>query len=254
MLTFINFLKGLATVQSGLIVLLILSFILNRYQKKMLAKFFLGFSVLLFLLCSTSYLPNYFADKLETKYLPFNPMVNKIDTGKVLIHVLGSGNTLDDRLPANEQLGLTALGRLVEGIRIHRMIKNSVIVCSGYSSLGLETQAEVTKRAAIVLGVEVDKLETLDTPSTTQEEAKALSMQYDTTTQLIVVTDALHMPRAIKLFKAAGFNPIAAPTNYKINHGPSLHKIGWWPSMGNIALMDYVIHESLGNLKASFFK
>lgn len=75
--------------------MLILAFILNRYQKRKLAIFFLGVSILIFLLCSTSYLPNYQADKLERKYLPFTLTINSNDTEKVLIHVLGSGYVLD---------------------------------------------------------------------------------------------------------------------------------------------------------------
>lgn len=254
MIDFLYNLKGQATVQNVLIALLILAYIFNRYQKIKLSKFFLGISILLFLLCSTSYLPDYLTNKLERKYPPFDLLNNSIDTGKVLIHVLGSGYTLDKRLPANAQLGLVALGRLAEGIRIHRDIKNSVIICSGYSPLGLETQAQVTKRAAIVLGVEADRLQTLNTPSTTMEEAEALGEKFNKTSQLIIVTDAIHMPRAMKLFKREGFNAIAAPTNYKVNEGPTQSEIKWWPSMGNIELMNYVIHEYLGNLKASVFK
>jgi uncharacterized SAM-binding protein YcdF (DUF218 family) len=253
MIAFLYNLRGQVTVQNGLIALLILAYIFNRFQKRKLAKFCLGISIFLFLLCSTSYIPDYLANKLERKYPPFDLLNNSFDTGKVLIHVLGSGYTLDKRLPANAQLGLVALGRLAEGIRLHRLIKNSVIICSGYSSLGLETQAEVTKRAAIVLGVEADKLETLNTPATTAEEAEALRKKFNETSQLVIVTDAIHMPRAMKLFKQKGFNPVAAPTNYKVNEGPRRPEIKWWPSMGNIELMNYIIHEYLGNLKASVF-
>lgn len=51
--------------------------------------------------------------------------------------------------------------------------------------------------------------------------------------------------------KAEGFDPIAAPTNYKVNDGPDEYGMKWWPSFDNISLMNYVIHEWLGNLKAS---
>jgi uncharacterized SAM-binding protein YcdF (DUF218 family) len=254
MLTFLYNLKDQATVLNGLFVLLILAYIFNRYQKRKLATLFLGTSILLFLLCSTSYFPEYITNKLERKYSSFNLSATSIDTGKIVIHVLGSGYTLDKKLPANAQLGLVGLGRLAEGIRIHRLIKNSIIICSGYSSLGLETQAQVTKRAAIVLGVDADKLETLNTPRTTKEEAEELGKRYSKMSQLIIVTDAIHMPRAIKLFKAEGFNPTAAPTNYKVSEGLKQNKMKWWPSIEDIGLMNYVIHEYLGNLKASIFK
>lgn len=254
MISFLYDLKGQATVVNGLIILLITAFICNRYQKRKIAIFLLSISILLYIICSTYYLPHYLVAKSERKYDPLNLRVNNNDTGKVLILVLGSGYTLDKRLPANAQIGLTALGRLAEAIRIHRSIKNSAIVCCGYSALGLETQAQVTKRAAIVLGVETDKIETLNRPRTTAEEAEELSLQYNKTSKLILVTDALHMGRALKLFQRVGFKPIAAPTNYKVNIGPSQYGMRWWPSYGNIALMNYIIHESLGDIKAYLFK
>lgn len=247
----IYFLKGQLTVANGLLALLVLSLIFYRYKKIKWAKILIAVSILLFFLCSTAYLPEYFTDKLERKYSPFIIEQSRFDTGKVLIHVLGSGYSLDERLPATAQLGLPALGRLAEGIRIHRGIKNSEIICSGNSMFAEETQAQVTKKAAIILGVAADELETLDTPGTTQEEADALSGRFNKGSQLIVVTDAIHMPRAIKLFTAAGFKPVAAPTNYKVNEGPSRYKIKWWPAISNISLMNYVIHEWLGNIKAS---
>jgi uncharacterized SAM-binding protein YcdF (DUF218 family) len=251
MANFLYALKGQFTVLNLLILLLILSFIFNRYKKKKVALVFLCVTIALFLCASTAYLPNFLAGKLERKYPPYIHAQYFSDSEKVLIHVLGSGYVLDKRLPPNAQIGWCALGRLAEAIRIHRMIKNSIIVCSGYSSLGLETQAQVTRRAAIALGVDSIQVETLNLPSTTQEEARELSTHYSKKSHLIVVTDAIHMPRAVKLFKAQGFNPIAAPTNYKINEGPMQDDIRWFPSFERIGLMNYVIHEFLGNLKAS---
>lgn len=249
--SFLYNLKGQVTVLNLLVLFLILAFVLNRYKKRKPALFLLSVAIVLFLLCSTAYLPNYMADKLERTYTPYQVNGNSSDTSKVLIIVLGSGYTLDKRLPATAQIGWCALGRLAEGIRVHRPLKNSMLICSGYSSLGLETQAQVTRRAAIILGVDSTHLDTLNTPSTTQEEATALGIHYNKASRLIIVTDAIHMPRAIRIFKTEGFNPVAAPTNYKVNEGPVQDVLKWWPSLDHLNLMNYVIHEWLGGLKAS---
>lgn len=254
MFSFFYDLKGQVTVLNALALLLILAFVFKRYQRGKTAALLVMISMLVFLVCSTSWLPNYLAYKLERKYIPFNPPFNSTDSDKVLIHVLGSGYALNNKLPPTAQLGPVALGRLVEGIRIQRMVKNSVIICSGFSPLGLESQAEITKRAAIVLGVEAINLETLIAPATTQQEAEELGKRYVKTSRLIIVTDAIHMKRAIKLFKAEGFDPTPAPTNFKVNKGPDQDRMKWWPSFKNIDLMNYVIHENLGTLKATIFK
>jgi uncharacterized SAM-binding protein YcdF (DUF218 family) len=251
---FLYNLKGQATIMNGLVLLIIVAFLLLRYKRKRLAIYFFCLSAIVFLISSTSYLPHYIADKMERKFVPFRIPSSFSDTEKVLIHVLGSGYTLDKRLPANAQIGLVALGRLAEAIRIHRAFKNSAIVCSGYSALGLETQAQVTRRAAIVLGVDSNNLITLNKPSTTSEEAVELGLRFPTSQKLVLVTDALHMNRAMKSFRGVGFTPIAAPTNFKVNEGPDQYGMKWFPSLDNIGLMNYVIHEWLGNLKASIFK
>ena len=252
--SFLYDLKGQATVMNGIVFLFILSYLLYRYGKRRMAIGMSVFSVLIFLLCSTSYLPQYVTGKMEAAYAPLQLPIPQMDSSTVLIHVLGSGYALDERLPATSQLGSIGMSRLAEGIRIHRSIPKSIIVCSGYSSLGLETQASVTRKAAIILGVDSNKLITLNEPSTTLEEATALSKRYDTKTKVIVVTDALHMPRAMRFFKAVGFDPIAAPTNYKVNIGPNQYGMKYWPSFENIGLMNYVVHEWLGGLRVQRFK
>ena len=243
-------LKGQVNVLSLLMVLGGSIWLLDRHKKNTVATILSVITVVVLLLSSTAYLPRYLATQLENKFLTFDALTVKYQHERFYIHVLGSGNNLDKRLPANAQLGLAAIGRLAEAIRIHRILKNSIIICSANSMLGLETQASVTKRAAILLGVDSNRIEKLDTPSTTKEEAAALRLQYGTAINLIVVSDAMHLPRAMKLFAKEGFRPITAPTNYRAPLGPKGLGIKWWPSTGNISLMDIVLHEYLGNLKA----
>ena len=69
---------------------------------------------------------------LERSYPPLtdlNSLSNDID---VHIMVLGSGHTSDPALPANNQLSHNALGRLAEGIRLHRLLPGSKLITSGW--------------------------------------------------------------------------------------------------------------------------
>jgi uncharacterized SAM-binding protein YcdF (DUF218 family) len=91
---------------------------------------------------------------------------------------------------------------------------------------------------------------TLYTPNTTKEEAAAMAALPGTNVKLIVVTDAMHMPRAIKFFTTEGFAPIAAPTNYKINKDGIGYGFKWWSSLRNMGLMDAMLHEYWGNICA----
>jgi uncharacterized SAM-binding protein YcdF (DUF218 family) len=249
---FLSQLKGLCTVLNIFIFLLCIAYGCKRWNKKKGCYIFTGMAVVFFLLCATHYVPNYLAVQLEKKCLPFSIASIKNTQQKFYIHVLGSGNNYDGRLPANAQLGVTALSRLVEAVRIKRIVSNSVLVTSANSLLGLETQASVTKRAAILLGVDSNSIEKLDTPSTTNEEAIALKEKYGTNINVIVVTDAIHIERALHAFTKVGFAPIPAPTNYRAPLGRQNSWFNWWPATENITLMDVVLHEYLGNLKAMF--
>ncbi len=56
------------------------------------------------------------------------------------------------------------------------------------------------------------------------------------------------MPRVMLLFKKAGLNPIAAPTNQIIKYGSVKYRWRWMPSAGYIGMMEAVIHEYAGIL------
>ena len=222
-----------------------------NFQKKKLSIRLTIATILLFLVTATAYLPQYLARQLEGQYQPLNPATLQNQPGKIYIHLLGSGFALDKRLPATAQLATVAHCRLIEAIRVFRQLDSSVLVCSAGSSLHKETQAAVARKAAILLGVDSTRIITLDTPSTTQEEAAALAARVGAKAHIIVVTDALHMPRAIKLFTQQGCSPVAAPTNFKALEAENDLGLKWWPGIGNLGLMDAVLHEYIGNIKAA---
>src|SRR5262245_51436344 len=67
--------------------------------------------------------------------------------------VLGSGHVADARYPMTGQLSSSALYRLVEGIRLHRLFpRTKLLLSGGFGAPGLR-HAEVAARAAEILGV-----------------------------------------------------------------------------------------------------
>ena len=108
--------------------------------------------------------------------------------------MLGAGYSLEKDCQLQNKLSDVTLTRLIEAIRISKLLPNYIIVSSGYSSLGLESQASVVKRAAIELGVPFDKIEMLTTPSNTTEEVAAFVCQFGIHKSVIVVSDANASP------------------------------------------------------------
>ena len=89
------------------------------------------------------------------------------------------------------------------------------------------------------------------TPSTTKEEAQAFTDKYGKEVQVIVVTNALHMPRAIKTFQEQGLKPIAAPTNFIVPKGLNSYNGFTLPTIQSLRLSEILFQEGLSNLKFS---
>ena len=204
---------------------------------------------LIFIVLSTGYIPRYLVSQLEYRYTPFNPssIVQMNDT--LYIQVLGGGYSLDRTLPANSMLSQVSIGRLVEGIRIARLFRNSILVLSGTSENANESLASVGRRAAITLGFDSTRVELLENPTTTQQEAEAFVERYGKGKRLVLVTDAIHMPRSVGFFLDQGIHVYPAPTNYLVKNELSSINFKWIPSVENFLMMDRVIREFFGGIK-----
>ena len=247
-----DFFWNQGNVISILVWILLFAFVLHRFKKAKAAKMFLIIAVVLFYTFSTAWLPRYLAYRLEIQYPPLTSAPAIKNNEKVYIHLLGSGYQTDKRLPATAKLCIVAQGRFTEAMRLYREISNSILVCSADGPPGTETQAMIARAAAIEMGADSSRVITLNTPSTTKEEAEDLAKTVGTKANVIVVTDAIHIPRAMKFFKEAGFSPIAAPTNFKALNGSVGVPFKWWPSDENIYIADRVLHEYFATLKAAF--
>ncbi|PRY88581.1 YdcF family protein [Mongoliibacter ruber] len=149
-----------------------------------------------------------------------NSIENKFDTldEKGLsnpILVLGGGHTPDLNLPSNQQLTSGALGRVMEGLRVYHMSNSKLFVLSGCSVMpGHPTQAEIQENMLLGIGsIRPNSIIRLDDPTTTEEEAKAFQDIFGDISP-ILVTKAIHMPRANLTFRNLGITPIPAPCNY----------------------------------------
>jgi uncharacterized SAM-binding protein YcdF (DUF218 family) len=221
----------------------VIFFILNR---KKTGKIILGLAGFWFLIISTLPVPKILVQTLENKYPQLSEQTIKNLPDSCDIIVLGGGHTDDKDLTPNNQLSTKALCRLVEGIHIHRMIRGSKLILSGYSGGSRLSQAMVLYQTALILGVDTNSMELLSTPSNTRMEAEEYVKYFGTGENLIVVTSDIHMPRAMILFREAALKPTAAPTNQILKYASGKYIWKWVPSASNIVMMEEVIHEYAG--------
>lgn len=247
---FTNAIKGQFNSLNIVLFFVLAGSILWWRNRKRIGVVFIITGVAFFLLFSTAYLPRYLTSQLETQYLPFHFSEYPFAGDSTYIHVLGAGYTADEKLPASGQLSLFSLARLSEGLRIGTTLQGSILVVSGHIASGDSSLAWVYRNAAIELGFDSTRIDMLNKPATTLEEARAFLDRYGIKSRVIVVTDAIHMPRAITFYKHFGMNPFPAPTNFLIKSDNNPFSFGWIPSAENLLLMDRILREWAGLIKA----
>lgn len=162
------------------------------------------------------------------------------------IAVLGSWHQSVDNQPVTSELSPTAIVRLAEGIRIYHLNPGSKLVFTGFKGLNEDpvSYPDKLRELALALRIPAEDILVFVGPRDTMEEAEVIAANF-TDTSLVLVTTAVHMPRALNLFQRAGLDPIPAPTEHLAKPFKS-----WWniPTGKTLAHSEYWAHERLGLL------
>lgn len=215
-------------------------------KKRRTAKILLLVAGCWLLVISTKPVPYILVKCLEDKYDVLNVIPESDFAGELHILVLAAGHSDDESLPPNGQLSGSALGRLTEGVRLHKLYPCSKLILSGPGGKEGYTQADALLRTAIIMGVDSSSILLMRRAKNTSGEAEEYKKLYANGSHLILVTSAIHMPRAMVTFKKAGLNPVPAPTNFIIKHGSRKDPWGWLPSAHYIGMMETALHELAG--------
>ncbi|MCQ1057300.1 envelope biogenesis factor ElyC [Photobacterium sp. DNB23_23_1] len=210
-------------------------------RRKGLATFFISFAFLGIFLVSFQPIATSLLRPLEKAYPPYVPSGQSV--GYVM--VLGSGHVIDHAMPITSQLSRTALMRLNEGVRIHRLFPGSKLILSGYGGGTDISQARMMAKVALALGVNKNDILLLETAKDTWEEAfQAASVVGDD--KLVVVTSASHMTRAMEEFFRVGLTPTAAPTNFLASNKIEQPWERYRPQAKYLEQTERYWHETLG--------
>lgn len=207
-------------------------------------KILMSIGLVLFILAGYSWFSLPFIRPLESKY----PAIVQIPRSPAIkyVVVLGAGVSADNKMPPNTQLSITALARLVEGIRIHNALPQTRLVLSGGLMSNNVSEADAMAKTALSLGVDRTKL-ILDSQTKDTEDQAQLIKKIAGNDQFILVTSASHMPRAVALVKKLGLNPIPAPTDYRVKgDNTKIHPGKFFPSSLNVMMVELAMHEYLG--------
>lgn len=185
---------------------------------------------------------------LERRYPPLDLDALPEDTAYVV--VLGSGYAPVDHIPVTAALNEDGLARVVEAIRISRRLRASRLVLSGGADPGDTPSAYGYAKLAADLGVDVPRAQVLSTPLDTGQEARAISTLIGRA-PFILVTSAYHMPRAMRLMRQAGLEPIPAPTGQRVDVPPIRGVRLLMPTSSGLHKTELALHEYAGLLAMS---
>jgi uncharacterized SAM-binding protein YcdF (DUF218 family) len=163
--------------------------------------------------------------------------------------VLGGGHTSNQGLPANAQLENQSLARLVEGTRIHRMLPGSKLLLCGGAVFDSVPEAETMAAVARMLGVSPDDM-VLESQSQDTGQQSQLVQGIIQKDRCVLVTSAIHMPRAMLVFEQKGLKPIPAPTDFEDRIRKENSPNQFFPRAVELRKVETAVHEYLGLLWA----
>lgn len=210
---FRNYAAALTSPTAWIGILLILGVILIWKNKVKGAKWTFTLATALFVMFSFDPITEILLNNYENRYPAFEAKNLKGNSGIKYVVVLAGGYVPNPPLhPLTSELTKFTLVRLIEGIRIYKDMPGSKLVFTG-KGWAKQTEAEAMKELAVKLGVpEMDIILEKESTNTYAHTLNLKTLLKDET--FILVTSALHMPRAMGVFEKAGFKPIPAPTGH----------------------------------------
>jgi uncharacterized SAM-binding protein YcdF (DUF218 family) len=226
------------------LMLVFFAFLLVKfYKKKCHRQLFWGFFLVfvLSIVFSTGSVSRALTHMLEDQY----NIIDKPDASIQWIVVLSGGQAHSENQPANMLLSSASIERLVEGIRLYRLLPNAKLLLSGGGHNGEIAEASRLNALAKWFAIPESRivLETVSTNTASQaKEIKKILLKEP----FYLVTSAIHMRRAMLLCQAQGLNPIAAPSSYTGYWKNASWEKKYLPSAQNLINLNIVLHEIYG--------
>jgi uncharacterized SAM-binding protein YcdF (DUF218 family) len=228
--------------------LLICAWILRKRMSKVAASMYAAAVLLLFVLgCPKS--SQWLVHSLEGQY-PDRGVASQSNAQAIMV-LGGSLNMPSDSHPLS---GITnSSDRMLAALRLYHANKAPLIVLSGGDSPLLKRARSVHEADEMgsVLeewGIPDSAIVVEDRSINTRENAlftrKILAARG--INQIILVTSAIHMPRAVATFRKVGFEVEAAPADFQSGWVEQLSVFNWFPTSRNLLNSSNVIHEWLG--------
>jgi uncharacterized SAM-binding protein YcdF (DUF218 family) len=178
---------------------------------------------------------------LEMRYAPLRGDLPQV----AYVVVLGSGYAPHDGIPVGAALDPDGLVRIVEAVRLTRLLPGARLIVSGGPVSGAEPAAHGYALLAEALGIPAQSVIVSDQPRNTRDEARAVAKLLGRS-PFLLVTSAYHMPRAMQLMREAGTEPLPAPTGQRAFGAVMRSWRDFLPAAAGLDDSRRALHEYLG--------
>ncbi len=254
MFIFLSKLLPLFAYPLGLACLLLCVALLVAYNRKT-SLILTGTALAILWLCSTTGFSNLLARSLELKYLP----PKEVPSAEVMV-VLGGGT--EPAVYPRTTVELNGAGdRVLYAAQLYKEGKATHILLSGgdieWLDEGSTTPAEDMQTILIELGVPQDALWLETESKNTYENALYAKKFLDEKgiNKILLITSAMHMPRAVALFEKQGFEVLSLPVDFSVTDAPvapagaqglAAKSLDILPSVSNLSLTTNALKEYIG--------
>ena len=200
-------------------------------------------SIALLLVLSTGAGSRLLAAPLENRSLPV-PNPKMVDAKAIVI--LGGGRSFaapeDDN---RDQPSAQTLARLRHGARLYRMTGLPILVSGGAPDRGGESEAAVMARALREdFHIPVRWIEGTSENTAQNATHAATILREAGIDRVLLVTDAMHMSRAMQIFSKTSLMVVPAATDFRSRKPLSV--ADFIPSAGGLQSSHYALHEWIG--------
>ena len=185
----------------------------------------------------------------------YRPIASAADAqGATAVVVLGNGmvSYQYQGLAVESLTGRTAFNA-IEGARLYRLLRPSVVIASGGLADPDEfrrSEAEAVRDVLIRLGVPPEVIVIEPRSSNTAEQAALVPPLLRGHRRFALITTPIHMPRALALFRSRGLNPVPAPSHIDYTGKAGRSMLRFVPSANALRASELSMYEYLGMLYA----
>jgi len=160
------------------------------------------------------------------------------------------GGTVSPPSGKSTEVNLGRAGRVWYAAKLFHASKAPLVLLSGGGDLERQAFSEARAMAVFMqdLGVPERAIALEETSRNTRQNAdySAALLKARGIEHILLVTSALHMPRALALFKAQGLGVTPAPTDFEAGQEPPSGMLAWLPDAGALNGSALAMKELVG--------